>query len=90
MLDSYICCCTSDKQLDAEYELVGLRHENVVSYLRFTPNRAIRIGVEDFTKYAFRRWEDFSKRDKYEFLKLWKMIPPEVQDDLRKEHDRTM
>lgn len=87
MLESYVCCCTSDKEMDGEYKEVGLRHEDVVAYLKFTANRDLRISTEEYTRYAFKPWDELTKRDKYDFLKMWKKIPEDEQKSLRQHQE---
>lgn len=88
MLESYVCCCTSDKELDGEYEEVGLRHEDVVAYLKFiTTNRDLRISTDEYMRYAFKPWDEMTKRDKYDFLEMWRKIPTEEQQKLREQHE---
>lgn len=87
MLESYVCCCTSDKEMDGEYEEVGLRHEDVVAYLKFTAKRDLRISTEEYTRYAFKPWDELTKRDKYDFLKMWKKIPEDEQKSLRQHQE---
>jgi hypothetical protein len=91
MLESYVCCCTSDKELDNEYEKVGLRHEDVVAYLKFTiANRDLRISTDEYTRYAFKPWVEMTKRDKYDFLEMWKKIPAEEQDKLKQQQKKKL
>jgi len=75
------------KQLDDEYEEVGLRHENVVAYLKFTASKDLRISTDEYTRYAFKPWDDLTKRDKYDFLEMWKKIPEEEQQELKQRHE---
>jgi len=53
-----MCWCTSIKQLDGDYEEVGLRHEDVVENLKFTASKDFRISKNEYTRYAFQSWDD--------------------------------
>lgn len=87
MLESYLCCCISDKDMDGEYAKVDLRHEDVVAYLKFEVSRDLRISTDDYTRYAFTSWNELTKRDKYDFLKMWKTIPAEEQKKLKQQQE---
>ena len=83
-------CCLSEKQLDDEYKELGLRHEDVATFLMFTAGKDIRIDTENYMNYAFKPWKEYSKLEKYQLLEYWKKIPEKVQHQMKTDQEIKM